>query len=302
MKLASTAPAALLLLAVAACGGPAVSGAGPGSPTPDGGTAILPPPGPVGGGGGGVGGGGGTVDGPAWFINGATAVINAPPSPNVDFDRVQNTTPGGINVGTSRTIAVLVYNISKNTPLTISSIAIEGIDAADFSVSPESVKAALNLPIPANRSLFTGLNVTFTPLTDGVRHGTLHLVSNAGTAMVLLTGTALPLRPVIVTNGGAGVYLIPSSAPVNLVVRNVGGEALVLHSISIGGANPSSFRTVSTRLLSNCFGGVTMGPLSECNLGVGLAPGALPPASATLVIASNDPLHPTLEIPLTLSP
>jgi hypothetical protein len=43
-----------------------------------------------------------------------------------------------------------------------------------------------------------------------------------------------------------------------------------------------------------------LAPRALCLLGVGVAPGAIAPASATLVILSNDPASPETDVPLTL--
>ena len=128
--------AAILLLAVAACGGtgavgPATSGTAagqvPSGTQSHGGGGPTPPPA-------GGGGGGGapqippppTIDGPSWFINNASAVVGTPATPNVDFGALQNTVQGPMSVGTTRTAILMVYNTSKKTPLVISTIAVEG--------------------------------------------------------------------------------------------------------------------------------------------------------------------------------
>jgi hypothetical protein len=294
----------LIACATARCGGTSVA-----STNPDAGQGST---GPTGGGAGtdaGAGGGGGgtqvppppSIDGPSWFINNASAVIGTPPSPNVDFGALQNTVQGAIGIGTTRTAQVLVYNTSKKMPLTLTEISIAGPNAGDFSVAPLSVELALNMPIPANRGAAASLQLTFLPAAEGVRTATLRLVSNAGTALVSLTGEGLPARPIIATS--AGLTFIPTSAFDTVPVGNQGGLTLVLQSIGLGGANPSSFQFVAANHgFSNCFAGIGLSPHAVCYLGVAVVAGAPAPSSALLVIQSNDPVHPETDIPLALTP
>src|SRR5450432_4148439 len=76
------------------------------APAPSGGTQIPPSP---------------EVDGPAWFFAEFGGVAG-PFTANVDFDAMQNLSPGGITVGSSRTATELVFNVSKKTSLTITAI------------------------------------------------------------------------------------------------------------------------------------------------------------------------------------
>src|SRR3954471_10063823 len=56
-------------------------------PAPSGGTQLPPSP---------------QVDGPAWFFA-ALGGVTAPITANINFDALQNLSPGGISVGTTRT-------------------------------------------------------------------------------------------------------------------------------------------------------------------------------------------------------
>jgi hypothetical protein len=305
-----TSAFALLSFTAAACGDlenslqpqPAItaskgpSGGGGGAPPP-----VTPPPTPV------PAPSGGTqippspqVDGPAWFFSEVGGVAG-PFTANVNFDAMQNLSPGGITVGTSRTATELVFNVSKKTPLTITGITFVGANPSDFSVPAADLAAAAATVLPPNQGASEALHVTFTPTGDGVRTATLQVSSAAGIAEIFLTGTGLPQRPVLVPIGP--LSFIPESAPDNLIIQNAGGEALSLDSISIGGANADAFAFfVANHGLSNCFAGMLLAPKSFCQMAVGLAPGATPPASATLVFLTNDPLNPRLEVVLTLSP
>jgi hypothetical protein len=294
---------AILLLVVAACGGTgAPDPAAPASPVTGqapgvaqtqggggsgGGTQIPPPP---------------TIDGASWFISNASAVLGTPPTPDVNFGALQNTVQGAIPVGTTRTAALMVYNTSKKTPLVISEIAVAGANAGDFSVSQASVDRTLKVPIPANKSAAAILQLAFTATAEGVRTATLRLVSNAGTALVSLSGAGLPDRPILATSGA--LTFLPASAFDTVPVTNQGGATLVVQSIELRGANPGSFQIVAANRggFSNCFAGIPLGPHGTCYIGVGLAPGAAAPSSGLLVIQSNDPMAPQTAIPLELTP
>jgi hypothetical protein len=271
------------------------SGSGGGTPTPV--TAPTPAPAPS----------GGTqlppspqVDGPAWFFS-EVGGIAGPFTANINFDAMQNLSPGGISVGTSRTGMELVYNVSKKTPLTITNITFLGANPADFSIPAADLAAAATTVLPPNKGAAEALHVVFSPTGEGVRTATLQVTSAAGIAQIFLTGTGLAQRPILA--GIAPLNFLPASAPANLTITNAGGETLSLDSISIGGANPDAFAFfVANHGLSNCFAGMLLAPKSFCQMAVGLAPGATAPATATLVFLTNDPVNPRLEVALTLSP
>jgi hypothetical protein len=255
------------------------------APAPSGGTQIPPSP---------------QVDGPAWFFA-EFGGIAGPFTANVNFDAMQNQSPGGITVGTSRTATELVYNVSKKTPLTISGVTFAGANPADFSIPAADLAAAATTVLPPNKGAAEALHVMFTPTAAGVRTATLQVTSAAGIAQIFLTGTGLPQRPILAPFGP--LSFITGSAPDNLTIQNTGGTTLSLNSISIGGANAGAFAFFTANHgLSNCVAGMLLAPKSFCQLAVGPAPGAVAPASATLIFRTNDPVNPRLDVVLTLSP
>jgi hypothetical protein len=267
-------------LAKAAAGGGGETGGG-------GGGAQIPPP--------------STIDGPAWFVYSASAVLGAAAAPGVNFDALQNTVQGAISIGAVRSAQVLVFNTSKKTPLAFSVVDVTGPNAADFTIAPASVQNALTTPVPAKTGSAAIMQIAFSPSAEGARSATLHLVSNAGTVLFPLSGSGLPARAIIRTSAGSSLAFIPASAPDTIAVTNDGGQSLVLSSIALGGANPGAFGvTVANQGFSNCFAGVPLGPHSTCYIGVGLAAGAQAPSSGVLTIGSNDPLQPETNISLTL--
>jgi hypothetical protein len=95
---------------------------------------------------------------------------------------------------------ILVYNTSKKTALTFSSISIVGPNAADI-LDPALLATALK-GLPAKRGSVTVVQVTFTAGGEGPRNATLQFVSNAGT-LIQLSGAGLANRPIIAGIGGS---------------------------------------------------------------------------------------------------
>ena len=241
-----------------------------------------------------------TTDAPAWAFSNLGSVVATSLTPDIDFGRIQNMTPGGIPVGASRSATELIYNTSKKTPLTVTQIQVTGANPGDFVISPQTISAAATTVLPANKDAVEAIQITFKPTAEGPRTANVVFTSVAGAVQIVLTGTGLPMRPVLGTPADPLVFL-PESAPATFVLQNTGGVTLVLDSIRIAGANPAAFQvTVANSGFSNCFAGVPLAPLSFCYVGVGVAPGATPPASATFVVTSNDPVRPELDVPLTL--
>jgi hypothetical protein len=255
------------------------------APAPSGGTQIPPSP---------------TIDGPAWFFS-ESGGLAGPFTANIDFDEMQNQSAGGISVGTSRTGAEIIFNVSKKTALTITEIAFVGANPGDFSVPATEIATALATVLPPNQGAAEQIHVVFSPTAEGPRTATLLVTSAAGIAQIFLSGSGLPQRPQI--GPISPLNFLAASAPANISIHNGGGETLVLNSIIISGTNPDAFQFFTANHgLSNCFAGMLLAPKSSCEMAIGLAPGAVPPASATLSIVTNDPLTPTMDVPLTLFP
>jgi len=240
------------------------------------------------------------VDGPAWYFS-EVGGLAGPLTADIDFDRLQNLSPGGISVGTTRTSSEFIYNTSKKTALTITAISMTGANPGDFAVDPADLASALATTLPANKDAVEVLHVSFTPTASGPRSATLLVTSASGIAEVFLTGTGLPGSPVVSLI--APLNFVTGAAPFNLSIANAGGQTLSLDSLTIGGANPEAFTfAVTNHGLSNCFTPELIAPKSECLFAVALAPGVTTAASATLVIVTNDPLHPRQEVPITFTP
>jgi hypothetical protein len=274
-------------------GGGGGGGAAAPTPTPASGTVPFPqiPP-PM------------TTDAAAWFFYITSDLrANTQLPLTIDFDTQPGTSGVGQPIGSSRSGSLVVYNTSKKTALTITSVSVAGANPSDFVLDPASVAAALSGPLAANKDTAVPINVRFVPTAEGVRTASIRFVSNAGTQLIALTGTALPNRPILA--GVGPVSLLPTSAPAIEELTNTGGLTLEVDSITLTGPNAGSFVLLPTQNgLGVC---ATSGPElfaahQFCRFEVGLAPGATAPASAFLTIVSNDPARPVANIPVTLSP
>ncbi len=290
------ASAAAVLIALVACGG----GTGPGGTvggTPDAGTGTITGDGTKGTGTGGSGVPQPNTDAAAWFI---TAAGTTSAGQAIDFDAFQGAVQGGIPVGSSRSAGVLVYNVSRKTDLTITAASVAGANASDFALDAANVANALATTIPPNKTAFVRFGVTFTPQAAGLRQGTLELASNAGSASVPLSGTGLPLKPVLQTVSGP-LNFVPASAPTTVRVTNAGGVALRLQNPVISGTGASAFQFfVINPALSRCNANTLLGPLESCSFEIGPAAGQVAPKNAQVDLSSDDPVHPTVSIGLVL--
>ncbi|RPH77492.1 MAG: choice-of-anchor D domain-containing protein, partial [Planctomycetaceae bacterium] len=172
--------------------------------------------------------------------------------------------------------------------LVISGTSFTGANAGAFGVT------GVTSPIGALGS--GSVAVTFNPAgLGGPISATLHIQSNdADTpeATVMLTGTLPALEPDI--SVPAQVTLASDGMPetVDVVVSNVGQQALNLSGVVVTGANAGAFLVV-TQPVSIVAGG--MGTIQVSFDPAGLPGGAV---DATLQITSNDPDSPLVNIPI----
>jgi hypothetical protein len=312
-----------LVVVAAGCGG------GSSTLPADSGVRHTQSNGVPGGGGGGAGGGGATplpppsgpvpfpqipppraVDGPAWFFYDTSDLrANAQAPLTINYDTQPGINGVGQPIGTSRSASLLVYNTSKKTALTITSISVVGPNAGDFNLDPAFLAIAVGAPVPAKNDSAVAIKVNFVPTAEGVRNASIQFVSNAGTTLIPMVGSALPNRPIVTKF--APLNFIPTSAPAILQMANSGGLTLAITSVTITGPDAASFAVFPTQGagLGSCGFPTTtdatpklFGAHQFCNFEVGLNPGATAPVTAVLTIQSNDPLTPLENVPLTLNP
>jgi hypothetical protein len=249
-------------------------------------------------------------DAPCWFF-----YFPGDPSANltrpleINFGGPQDSIQSAVPIGAHWVRIFSVYNTSKKSALTFSSLSIIGPNAGDFQLDPGSVATAMKGVPQRNPAPFISLQVTFTPTAEGARAATLQLVSNAGTQLIALDGTGMPNRPVIAGVGGSMQFIDAPpvvSAPKLMQIANQGGLSLVIGSASFGGANPGSFTLLARGGLATedpaSLAGFTLAPHAMTpEFLIGLSPSAQPGDTATFTVTSNDPLQPSVSTQLSVT-
>ncbi len=177
------------------------------------------------------------------------------------------------------------FNVTNcgNAPLTIASIqssvsTIAGVQTCD------SIAPGATCPV----------TLTFAPVDSTVSSGTLTFTDNA----------AIPTQVIQVSGQGSAPNLEPSPGSISLghllagtagpqqevILFNKGNAPLVIGSISLSG---SGFRLQQ----GQCGPSIPAG--SACLVSVAFAPPTAGSFTASVVVQSNDPVHPLLAIPLT---
>jgi len=180
--------------------------------------------------------------------------------------------------------------------LTINSITITGANPADFA---RTTTCGTSLPAPTAPATSTTctISVTFKPTVSGARAGNITISTNDTvhpTLTVAMTGTgASPTAGVApttltFTNQQVGT----TSAAQTATLSNTGTAPLTITGITIGGTNAGDFARTTT-----C--GATLAAGATCTISVTFAPTAAGARTASVAIASNDPVNPTLSVALT---
>lgn len=119
------------------------------------------------------------------------------------------------------------------------------------------------------------------------------LVSPWSTAVQTGAAPALLVQPVSLAFG-TQAFLTPST-PLALTLTDVGGAALNLNSVTIGGANPGDF-AISASTCPAIPGALAAG--NSCTLSIVFTPSYGGSRDAAVAIGSNDPVNPTVTVPL----
>lgn len=181
---------------------------------------------------------------------------------------------------TSAAQSVTVTN-SGNAALSVSSVAVAGVNANDFAqtntcpISPSTLAAGASCVV----------SVTFAPTGGGSRSATLAISDDAGGSPqgVALSGTgdapAASVSPGSVAFGSQTTGTVSSARSVTL--SNSGTAALVISSIGVTGANAGDFGQANT-----CPASLAVG--ASCSISVTFAPSATGSRSAAVTVVDND--------------
>ena len=151
---------------------------------------------------------------------------------------------GQVAVGsTSNTYFESVYN-AGDLPITFSSIAITGTNAADFTITNEGCPIAPSTLAP-NQTCY--VYVAFSPSAAGVRSAGLRFTdTGSGSPQTIGLGGLGEAQMLTLTFSAPnlifpGVVVGSSGGTQNVTVTNTGDEPVTFSSVSLTGANASSF-------------------------------------------------------------
>jgi len=206
-------------------------------------------------------------------------------------------TPGSLNfgnvyVGQSRNQTITITNQSSSTAALTGSV---GTLSAPFSI----VSGGGAFELSPGQSVT--VTVQFSPTTAGPAPATLSITHNAtnqtNPTNISLTGTGVSANaPVISVTPTSGIYgnvKVKKSITASFVVKNAGKTNLLITSSSITGTDTSMFKITSGG------GSKTIKPGKSLTIKVTFKPTSTGSKSANLEITSNDPVTPTLDIPLS---
>jgi hypothetical protein len=183
-------------------------------------------------------------------------------------------------VGTTSGAKGIQLKNTGNGTFTISSIAISGTNATDFSQTN-------NCPGSLAPGAQCNIVVNFSPTDFGTRTASLSVSGDAldGTQTASLTGsgttgsnTKVTVSPNKILFGNQQIG--STSAAQNTTLQNTGHSTLVITNIAIAGPNPGDFAQTN-----NC--GVTLARSASCTFNITFTPDANGNRAATLNITDN---------------
>ena len=228
------------------------------------------------------------------LVSGWSNIAVVGPAPNAGVFPTSLTFASQLVNTTSTSQTVTLSNAGGAGSLAISRMTFTGLNAADFAQTN-------NCPTCLAGASSCSILVTFRPGASGSRSATLSIPSSNPTPLsVPLTGTGI--APVISPNSNAFLFgsitVRTTTTPQTLILTNTGAAPLTINSIALSGGNASDFALpVST---TPCpIGGAGLAPSSSCTVNMTFKPTAMGNRSTVLVVNSNDPVTPRLNISLS---
>ena len=180
-------------------------------------------------------------------------------------------------IGTSSAGRAITITNSGTATLTLVSISLSGANSGDFT---QINTCGATLAAAANCSI----SVIFTPSALGARFASVIIADNAtgSPQTVSMTGTgATPIVTLSRSLVSFGIrQLGTTSSGTNVTLKNTGGAALSLTSISITGANSSDFNQTTT-----C--GVSVAAGASCTITATFSPSATGARTAAISVTDN---------------
>ena len=180
-------------------------------------------------------------------------------------------------VGAGSPASTITLTNTGNTKLTVSSVTISGANAADYG---ETTNCISTLGPTASCTI----NVIFTPGATGIRTAAVSIADNApGSPQIAgLSGTGV--APSVVLSPASLTFTAQqvgtSSAPLSVILSNLGSATLIVSGVSISGINNTDYSESN-----NCVGSVAVG--ANCTVNVTFTPTASGTRAAVLSIADN---------------
>ncbi len=204
--------------------------------------------------------------------------IASPPSLQFGFTSVGDTS--------QRTVRIIN---PTNSPMNVTRL---DVVPQEFAVTSSTGIPAI---IPAKDSL--ELTVSFIPQVEGDAKGTLIVFTDSPCIDSVSIGldAASSRKPEIVAEGGSFMRLLcpdERSTDSVIVVRNTGGEPLIVSSMNVGGTHAGDFQILSSTTL-------TIQPGGSANVVIRFTPQGIGVRTATLTFSSNANQQPSLQITLT---
>lgn len=217
----------------------------------------------------------------------------------VDLNPKISVSPSTLDFGdTDITRPISLTTVITNTgsdQLTINSIAITGTNGLDYSLEHDSAENSC-ATIPVSESCT--VNVTFSPLAQGIRHATLTIHSNDqdnALVSVSLLGNAIEAAaPDLNLNSTTLLFAattVGQHSTLTITASNLGTAILNINNVAVSGTDTSSF-VVS----HNCS---PLAAAASCEISVSFSPISVGIQEAALTLTSNDPDTPTAVIPLS---
>jgi len=174
---------------------------------------------------------------------------------------------------------------SGSASLNLSSIAVNGANAADFTLKSNCGSSLA----PSGQCTLT---VTFRPSSAGTRAASIVFADNAAGSpqTVSLSGTGIaPAVSLSTTSLSFRSQAIATTSSADTVaLTNTGNAALNITNLAVMGANPGDFVEVG----NTC--GSAVAPGGACRIGVTFTPSAGGARAATLSITDNAPGSPQI--------
>jgi hypothetical protein len=180
-------------------------------------------------------------------------------------------------VGTTSATQTVTLQNTGTGQLNLSSIAITGVNSADFS---QSINCGNSVAPGGNCTI----NVSFAPTGVGTRNAAVTITDNASDSpeSISLTGTGIaPIVGLSATSESFGSQLVgTTSATQAVTLQNTGTGPLIISGITITGASPGDFAQTNT-----CGTGIAAG--TSCTFTLTFTPTATAARAATLGITDN---------------